>query len=519
MKREEQLTRLRNQNNFDIIIIGGGATGLGCAVDAATRGLKTLLVEKYDFAKGTSSKATKLVHGGVRYLAQKNIRLVKEALLERGRLLKNAPHVCKSLAFVVPCYSVWQKMYYGFGLWLYEWLSGKLSLGKTKWLNKQQVLQYLPHLQQQKLKGGILYFDAQFDDARLAVNLAATAVKHNAIVVNYCTVYKFIKQNNTICGVCLKEEISGELFTKNAKLVINATGVFADEVLQMVNENKLKTIVPSQGIHLVINNSFLKNEVALMIPKTDDGRVLFAIPWNEKLLIGTTDTLVDNIDVEPKPLQKEIDFLIEHFNRYSHQPLQRKNVTAVFTGLRPLALSKEKKQTSLMPRDHVIHVIQNGLIHVTGGKWTTYRSMAEHAINKAIAIAALPHKKVVSKKINIHGYSTQKINSHLSRYGCFAKGIEQMLGDNKSLAEKIHPNYPYTKAEVLWIIENEMAITIEDILARRIRLLFLDAEAAWHAAPVIKQILAEKLNYNETILEKQMNDFEQLIKIYSLQKK
>ncbi len=516
MKRKEQLDLLSQVKEFDILIIGGGATGLGCAVDAASRGYKTLLLEKYDFAKGTSSRATKLVHGGVRYLAQGNIRLVREALLERGRLLRNAAHVCNSLSFVVPSYKWWQKWYYGIGLWGYEFLSGNLSLGKTTLLSQNKVLQLLPDLSVHNLSGAILYFDGQFDDSRLAVNLAQTAIEQGAIVINYCSVIGFTKDGNIINGVKAKDAISGNEFEIKAKAVINATGVFADSLLQIAEGHSETTIAPSQGIHLVVEKHFFKGRAGMMIPKTDDGRVLFAIPWHDKLLIGTTDTPVDQITAEPKPLPEEIDFIIKHFNRYTASVISYKDVKSVFAGLRPLAKVSGTKKTAVMPRDHVIKVLPSGLIHVTGGKWTTYRSMAEHTVNKAMRYARLHISPCKTKHLKIHGSKVDKIPDQLSVYGTDALFIKRMMEDNISLSEKIHPAYPYTKAEVKWVIENEMAITVEDILARRIRLLFLDAKAAMEAAPVVAEMLTALTGNNASWKQEQLDQFNRLAKNYLL---
>ncbi|MDZ4204951.1 MAG: glycerol-3-phosphate dehydrogenase/oxidase [Bacteroidales bacterium] len=516
MSRKEQLDKLFVEKEFDIIIIGGGATGLGCAVDAAGRGYKTLLLEKSDFAKGTSSRSTKLVHGGVRYLAQGNIRLVREALLERGRLLQNAPHVCHTIAFVVPTYKWWQKWYYGIGLWVYEFLSGNLSLGKTKLLSKARTLNHLPDLSLKNLNGGVLYFDGQFDDSRLAVNLAQTAIEHGAVVINYCGVTDFIREGIRITGVKAKDEISGNEFEIKSKAVINATGVFADTLLQLAEGHSEKTIAPSQGIHLIIEKHFFRGNAGMMIPKTDDGRVLFAIPWYDKLLLGTTDTAVENITTEPQPLREEIDFIIRHFNRYTISEIHDKDVKSVFVGLRPLAKINGDKKTSVMPRDHVIKVLPTGLVHVTGGKWTTYRSMAEHTIDKVIQTAGLKFSGSKTKNLKIHGWTNNKIDTHLSVYGADAMAVKQMMEEDISLSEKIHPSYPYTKAEIKWFVENEMATNVEDILARRIRLLFLDARAAMEAAPLVASILASLTGNDVQWEQGQLEGFSKLANGYLL---
>jgi len=516
MNREEQLHSLSQKLVYDIIVIGGGATGLGCAVDAASRGYKVLLLEKHDFAKGTSSRATKLVHGGVRYLAQGNIRLVREALFERGRMLRNAPHICKVLPFVMPTYKWFDKWYYGIGLWIYEFLSSKLSLGETKFLSKSKTLEYLPDINKKGLVGGILYFDGQFDDSRLAINLAQTAIENGATVINYCGVSKFVKENNQIVGVIVKDTFTDEEYQIKGKAIINATGVFADDVLQMAEGTSTKTIAPSQGIHLVIDKHFFSGNTALMMPKTDDGRVFFLIPWYDKLVLGTTDTPVKNVSLEPVALQKEIDFVLHHFNKYSTSKITKTDVKSVFVGLRPLAKVENESSTAVMPRDHKIKILPSGLIHVTGGKWTTYRSMAQHAIDIAIQKSQLEFVKCKTKRLHIHGWSDLKEDSHLSIYGSDAECIKRIMKNNTDLAVKLHSDYPYTKAEVVWIIQNEMPQTVEDILARRIRLLFLDAKAARECGSIVASLMASELNKSDEWISDQIQLFNQLTKTYFL---
>jgi glycerol-3-phosphate dehydrogenase len=514
MNREEQLHMLSQNTTYDIIIIGGGATGLGCAIDAAARGYKTLLLEKHDFAKGTSSRATKLVHGGVRYLAQGNIRLVREALFERGRMLRNAPHVCKVLPFVMPSYTYFDKWFYGAGLWIYEFLSSTLSLGATKFLSKSKTLEYLPDINKKGLVGGILYFDGQFDDSRLAINLAQTAIENGATVLNYCGVSRFIKENNQIVGVVAKDSFTDEEYQIKGKAIINATGVFADDVLQMAEGTSTKTIAPSQGIHLVIDKHFFNGNTALMMPKTDDGRVFFLIPWHDKLVLGTTDTPVKNVALEPQALQEEIDFVLHHFNKYSTSKISRADVKSVFVGLRPLAKVAKESSTAVMPRDHKITILASGLIHVTGGKWTTYRSMAQHTIDIAIQKSELEFVKCKSKRLKIHGWTDVFEPSHLSIYGSVAEKIQKLIQDDSELAEPLHPDYSYTKAEVVWMIHNEMAQTIEDILARRIRLLFLDAKAAKECAVVVASIMAKEKNKSPEWEQEQVVHFTVLANQY-----
>lgn len=514
MEREKRLEQLRDNNEFEIVIIGGGATGLGCAVDAASRGYKTLLLEQADFAKGTSSRSTKLIHGGVRYLEQGNIHLVREALLERGRLLKNAPHVCHKLPFVVPVYRYRDKFFYGFGLWLYEFLSGKFSLGKTKVLSKKETLDYLPGLNTEDLKGGVLYYDGQFDDSRLAVNLAQTAAEQGALVLNYFQVVDFEKKDNKVVGLVAKDVLTNLLFQIKAKVVVNATGVFADALLQKSEGYAEETIAPSQGIHLVLDKSYFENFSAMLIPKTSDGRVLFVVPWHDKLLLGTTDTPMQQVELEPRPLKEEIDFIVNHFNFYSKVKISCANLKSVFAGLRPLVKSGSGQKTALLSREHSIKVFPSGVVDISGGKWTTYRKMAEQTIDKAVQVAHLSFVSGKTKNLKIHGFAEDEINSHLAVYGSDAFLIESMMKEDVALAGKIHASYPYTKAEVVWAVQKEMALAVEDVLARRIRLLFLDVQAAMEAAPVVAQIMAVQLKKDSRWEQEQVNAFQKLARAY-----
>jgi glycerol-3-phosphate dehydrogenase len=508
MNRNEMLQKLDDTSEWDIIIIGGGATGLGAAVDAASRGYKTLLVERHDFAKGTSSRATKLVHGGVRYLAQGNIKLVREALKERGLLLKNAPHVTSSLSFVLPCYSLWQKIFYGVGLKVYDIMAGKLSLGSTKIIGAKKTKQYLPTIDIKKLSGAIVYKDGQFDDARLAINLATTAAQNGATVLNYCKVVQLIKDSKNVCGVVVQEEINGKEYNIKSKVVINATGVFADEVLQMDDADAKNIVSPSQGIHVVLAKKFFPGTDAMMIPKTADGRVLFAVPWHDNVVVGTTDTPVENHSMEPKPLEEEIEFVMQHINQYLDVEIKRSDVQSTFAGLRPLVKKGTGKNTAIMPRDHTIIVNPSGLVTITGGKWTTYRKMANDVINNAVFVAKLPKKTCVTEALKIHGWISEvDKNDPLHFYGSDAIAIKNLCKENESWGGLIHSSLPNIKAEIIWAIRNEMALTAEDILARRTRMLFLNARAAITAAPMVAKLMAAEMNKDEVWVQQQINDF------------
>lgn len=492
MNRDAMLQQLQEIEEWDLVIIGGGATGLGAAVDATTRGYKTLLIEAYDFAKGTSSRSTKLVHGGVRYLAQGNIKLVMEALRERGYLLKNAPHITSASPFIVPAYSWFDKLFYGIGLKVYDTMAGKLSLGKTRLLNKKETLQYLPGISDKNLKGGILYYDGQFDDARLAVDLAITAAKNGAVILNYCKADALIKNNGKINAIRFEDTLNNKKYEVKTKIVINATGVFTDAIMQMDEPENEMLVLPSQGIHLVVDKKFFPGTHALMIPKTDDGRVLFAVPWHDKVVLGTTDTPIDNISFEPRPLEEEIEFVLHHANRYLSQNIQRSDVRSTFAGLRPLVKQKGAKSTALVSRDHTIIVSKANLVTITGGKWTTYRKMAEDVVNNAAFAAKLPKKECVTQHLAIGNNAQKKGNIFLQEA------------------------FNYTEQDIAHYVENEMAMTVEDILARRTRLLLLDAKAAIEAAPTVAKIMADLMNKDAQWINDQVNAFTELANNYKL---
>jgi glycerol-3-phosphate dehydrogenase len=500
--------RLREDKIWDIIIIGGGATGLGIAIDAAARGYSTLLLEKYDFAKGTSSRSTKLVHGGVRYLAQGNIKLVREALRERGLLLKNAPHLTRKQAFIVPSYHWWEKWYYGTGLKLYDLLSGKLGIGKTEILSASTVLQRLPVAEKKGLSGGIGYYDGQFDDARLAVNMAQTAVEQGAVVINYMSVTGLLKDQKSIRGVEAMDMLDQHAYRLRAKVVINATGVFVDDVLRMEDPGSPGMVAPSQGVHIVLDKKFFPSDTALMIPRTADGRVLFAVPWQNRVVVGTTDTPVDQILAEPLPFREEISFIIYHFNKYLTSDIRESDIRSIFTGLRPLVKSSNTGNTSILSRDHTIVVSTGGLVTITGGKWTTYRKMAKDAVDNAAFVAKLETKSCTTDKLKIHGWlASADDGDSLFGYGSDAVHIKKLAADNPSLAEKLHPDFPFILAEVIWAIREEMAMTVEDVLARRLRLLFLDTRIAMDVAPVIARLMAGEMGKDRQWEKNEVENF------------
>lgn len=485
-----------------MVVIGGGATGLGIAVDAASRGYKVLLVEQSDFGKGTSSRSTKLVHGGVRYLEHGNIKLVKEALRERGWLLKNAPHLTSVQAFIIPVRKFWQKWYYGLGLKLYDLLSGTLSLGQTKLLSAKETMELLPALDAKKVKGGVLYYDGQFDDSRLCIDLASTAVLHGATVVNYCKVTGLVKEKKKITAVKVKLHNSEEELEIKTKSVINATGVFTDHILRMDDPAAEQMVDPSQGIHLVVDKIHFPGTHALMIPKTDDKRVLFAVPWLNKVVIGTTDTAVDEITDEPLVLEEEVDYILEHLNRYIEPAIDRSSILSVFAGLRPLVRSKEGTSTALLSRDHTIVVSTSGLVTITGGKWTTYRKMAQEAVDNAVFVSKQDKRLCITKNLPIGDpIATRQKKDNLVR-------------EQPALDQLLHPDFEYKWVDVVYAVQHEMAITVEDVLARRTRILFLDAKAAMDCTDIVINLMRETLGESEEWAGDQRSIFLELAEGY-----
>jgi len=521
MKRKESVERISQGEQWDFVVIGGGASGLGTALDSVTRGFKTLLIESHDFAKATSSRSTKLVHGGVRYLAQGNVDLVKEALYERGLLAKNAAHLVKNQSFIIPNYTWWGGFYYKFGLSIYDFLAGKLSLGKTKYIGKAKTIKKLPTIEKKGLFSGVVYQDGQFDDSRLAINLAQSITEHGGTVINHMKVVDLIKDGSgNISGVVAEDEFTKQVYEINAKAVVNATGVFTNEILNMSDPKHGKYVVPSQGIHLVLDQSFLKSDDAIMIPKTSDGRVLFVVPWHGRAIVGTTDTLIDEPSFEPKPLDSEIEFVLETASRFLAKKPTREDVLSVFAGLRPLAApKKDGKSTKEVSRSHKIISSENGLISIIGGKWTTYRQMAEDAVDKAIEVLDLQKLDCKTKDLSIHGnIPTKKVDrtDHLYIYGSDIPSIKALENEKPEFAERIHPSYDFSVAEAIWAIRNEMAESIEDILARRVRLLFLDARAAMDSASRVADIFISERGWSEERKQKEVVDFLSIAKGYLL---
>jgi len=496
MKRGLMLAALEDGRTWDLLVIGGGATGLGIAVDAAARGYAVALAEGEDFAKGTSSRSTKLVHGGVRYLQQGNVALVMDALRERGLLRRNAPHLVHDLAFVVPSYEWWESPFYGIGLKVYDLLAGEYGFGSSSHLSEEDVRAAIPTIETEGLRGGTRYFDGQFDDARLAIHLALTAADRGAVVVNYCPAVALEKDGaGRVCGARLLDRESGRDFTVRARAVINATGPFADGLRRLDRPDAAPVIAPSQGSHIVLDRDFLPGNSAIMVPHTDDGRVMFAIPWHHRVIVGTTDVPVSGVAAEPVPTRAEIDFILDTANRYLTRDAGYADIRAAFAGIRPLVKAGEGSGTAGLSRDHSILIDpHSGLLTVAGGKWTTTRHMAEDTVDLAATLAALPQRPCPTRDLPLHGHDPDaRRHGRLAPYGSDAPELLRLEAEQPELARPLVPQLPATGAEVVWACRCEMARSVDDVLARRTRSLLFDARAAQAAAPAVARLLAAEL--------------------------
>jgi glycerol-3-phosphate dehydrogenase len=479
LQRDAFLQRIAGRSEpWDIAVIGGGSTGVGIAVDAATRGYSVVLLVQHDFGKGTSSRSTKLVHGGVRYLQQGNISLVMEALKERGLLLRNAPHLVHDMQFIVPNYAWWEAPFYGIGMKVYDLLAGKYGFGPSQILSREEVLALIPTLSQDGLRGGVKYHDGQFDDARLLIDLASTAAEHGACLLNYSRVISLRKDGEGfVNGLTFRDEESGAIHGLAARCVINATGPFCDEMRRVDDPASKPMIAPSQGVHIVLSREFLPGDTAIMVPHTRDGRVMFAIPWHGHALVGTTDTPIPTATLEPSPRNEEIDFIIETAGEYLAKRPTRADVLSVFTGIRPLVKSSDVANTAALSRDHTIEISSSGMLTIAGGKWTTYRHMAEDAVDHAIVLGRLDEKPCVTRDLRVRD-----------------PGSHEDSG--------------------AWFARHEMARTVEDVLARRTRLLFLDARAALEKALHVARELAQELGRDEAWQNSQIAAFQKTARYF-----
>lgn len=517
MDRNKMINKINDTAIYDFIVIGGGATGIGIALDASSRGYSVILLEMSDFTKSTSSKSTKLVHGGVRYLAQGDIGLVREAVVERGLLTQNAPHLVKDQSFIIPTQSLFDEIQYTIGLTFYDLLAGKLSLGRSKRISKAKTLKRISTINPEKITAGVVYHDGQFDDTRLAINALQSAAELGAIVINYCKVTGLMKDaKGNVSGVKFFDEEEKKEYKIKGKQVVNATGVFADDVLKMDSPNTKKTIAPSQGVHLVLDKSFLPDNDAIMIPKTDDGRVLFLVPWHGRVIVGTTDTPIKEESLEPIALEEEIQFILNTTSRYLTKVPKRSDVLSVFAGLRPLAATEEGKKTKEISRSHKIFTSNSGLLTIVGGKWTTFRKMGEDLVDKTEIKNTWAHIPTKTKHLKIHGYKENvDYNNPLFFYGSDEEAVLELASKNGN-GDVISTSLEIINAQVVWAVRNEMARTVEDFLARRTRCQLLDARESIKMAPKVAQIMAKELGKDTAWETKQVNDYLQVTSNYIL---
>ncbi|MEZ5306184.1 MAG: glycerol-3-phosphate dehydrogenase/oxidase [Pyrinomonadaceae bacterium] len=493
MNREQSLKRIKERAApFDVAVIGGGATGVGCALDAASRGLDVVLLERFDFGKCTSSRSTKLLHGGVRYLEQRNVALVREALAERGRILKNAPEHVRKLEFVVPCTSVSEKFYYLAGLKLYDLLSRKFTFGKSRLIGKKDLPKKIPSLPADSFAGAVSYFDGAFDDSGFLIALARTASRLGATLANYALVQKITPEADGF-RIGFKSTESGEEFELASRSVINAAGPFSDEIRSLSVPSARPQLRHSRGTHIVLDGEFLGGDSALMIPKTSDGRLLFAIPFYGKTLVGTTDIPADRVSEEPTPTSEEIDFLLETCKGYFRREPTRDDIRSAFAGIRPLVSDEASDETSKISREHFVSIDGNGMVTINGGKWTTYRVMAKDAVDAAVKRSGM--KSVSSNTENLKIAQPEEFET---------LGLEQRLCKD----------FDWTMADVVRAVRFDMARTVEDVLARRTRMLFLDAKAAIEAAPLVAELIASELGRDRDWIQKQITEFEKIASRY-----
>ena len=517
MNRQQNVDRiLDHREPWDIAIVGGGATGVGIALDSAARGYSTVLLEQSDFGKGTSSRSTKLVHGGVRYLQQGNISLVMEALKERGILRNNAPHLVHDLGFVVPNYAWWETPFYGIGMKVYDLLAGRYNFSRSRLLSKEELLRRIPTLEREGLRGGVLYYDGQFDDARLLINLAQTAVEKGAALVNYAPVMAFAKDGQGfVDGLSFTDLESSKTHALRARCVINATGAFSDAVRKLDQPDAKPMIAPSQGVHVVLDGSFLGGDTAIMVPRTSDGRVMFAIPWHGHAVVGTTDTPINAVSLEPSPMEAEIQFILETASRYLTRPPRRSDIKSIFTGIRPLVRVGEVEKTAALSRDHTISISNSGLLTIAGGKWTTYRKMAKDAVDHAMTLGRLEERPCPTAELRIHGHEENARRfGELAVYGSDAAAVRSVMLSEPGMGERLHSELPIFAAQIAWAARHEMARTVDDVLARRTRALYLNAKAAVAMAGRAAEILARELGRDSAWQQDQLRQFNDVARHY-----
>ena len=527
MNRQQRLDSLKQQGIFDLLVIGGGATGCGIAVDAASRGLSVALIDKNDLAEGTSSRSTKLVHGGVRYLEaavkkmdRAQYHLVKEALYERGVFLKNAPHFATRLPLVTPLYK-WTEVPYVFaGLLLYDFLAGKESLGSSSVVSRKEALKRFPMLKREGLKAGVVYYDGQFNDARMAVTLALTAQKHGAIVANHVEAVAFDKADGKLCGARVRDALNGEEFSICARGIVNAAGPFVDRLRQLDEPASAPILKAASGIHIILPSRFVPADTGMLIPKTEDGRVLFILPWQGHALIGTTDSPSEIMD-HPQAQEDEIEYVLRHVNKYFDVTASRSDVLAVWSGLRPLVQAPETTDTAQLVREHLMMVSPSGLLSMAGGKWTSYRKMAEEAVDQAIESFGFKpqhpcqtaHLRLIGAEnfdsagesvlVKNYGLDADVANHLHHSFGDQAMRVARLAGEGPG-KRRLHTRHPYIEAEVLYATRFEFAERASDVLTRRIPLALLDNAAAKEVLPHVVGLMGDELAWDQARRNEEM---------------
>ncbi|KAH8283525.1 hypothetical protein KR018_004947, partial [Drosophila ironensis] len=535
--RPQQIKSLMGDQDFDVLIIGGGATGAGCALDSVTRGLKTALVEQDDFASGTSSRSTKLIHGGVRYLQKailgldfEQYRMVKEALQERATMLESAPHLTHALPIMLPVYTWWQVPYYWVGIKCYDLVAGDRNVKSSYYLSKKDALELFPMLKKDKLCGAIVYYDGQQDDARMCLAVALTAARYGATVCNHVEVKELLKKDDgsgkqVLCGAKVKDHISGKEFTVKAKCIINAAGPFTDNIRKMDDPITKNICSPSSGVHIVLPGYYSPDQMGLLDPSTSDGRVIFFLPWKGHTIAGTTDVPC-KVNRTPIPTGKEIQFILNEVRKYLDMEVRSGDVLSAWSGIRPLVSDPNKHDTQSLARNHIVHVSPSNLVTIAGGKWTTYRVMAEHTIDAAIKACDLTpkHRHTMTTSLKIEGAQGWtptmyirlvqdcglecEVAQHLAKsYGDRAFAVSKMASLTGKrwpiIGNRIHPEFPYIDAEIRYGVR-EYACTAVDMIARRLRLAFLNVQAAQEALPLIVDIMGEELNWSKDKKERQI---------------
>ncbi len=519
--RPDRVGRACQQGRWDVLVIGGGASGLGCALASVARGYSTLLLEQADLSSGTSSRSTKLIHGGVRYLRQGNVGLVRQALIERGNLTRSAPHLVQKLAHLVPVFSHRERFFYGAGLKIYDLLAGSSSLGVSSFLGRAETLTHCPFLKSRHLRGSVQYFDAQFDDSRLAVSLARSIERLGGLILTYVKVHAFVKDNGRLTGVVARDLDADDEIRIKARVIINATGVFSDHLRSLGHPSHQKRVLASRGTHIVLPLRDMSSARGLLIPKTRDGRVLFLLPWHGVLLAGTTDIAVSQPGLEPTASRGEVEYILEHLAEYLEPAPSVSDCLSVFAGLRPLIQARPGESTASLSREHAVVVDPSGLVSLIGGKWTTFRLMGEDTVDKAARVGGLAptgrqNQLWIADCPRSSEQKTCEGFDPLRVYGSERTRLEELCRGTPALARPLHPRLPYRMVQITWAVREEYARTVEDVLSRRTRALILDASASVEAAPAVARVMAQELGKDVCWKDDQVRSYSRLARKYTV---